>query len=745
MCLLMALVCQVTWAQTGSKFYMRASTTSLSDGNYVLVAMNNKGTGPVIYDPNADGGKYYRCEISTTLAAGDVVSSKYVWTIDVTNDDGVQHITVTNYDDKTKAFPADGAKNLNFTGSGVASLKTEVKTINGVYYIALSSKIVDEGNVVDGHIHTNTPGGNPCLSYWPGYEDGGTCVKFTFYPVDELVGESAPVVVTAINKDRFYTLQCKATDHDTFIKDNGTNINGRSSESSFFVFEPGTEANTYYIKSDVSGKYINADGKAVTVDAEKKTAWVLSTPSHSDGWVTFEDGTSDNFLNNNYTAVAPYLQANYHKDGPGSGNACSLWKLTEYTAEGKLLVEWKESVLPYLGYVGGYPTDLSDEIEAVQTWAEKEAFEAAHKVLAINADTYYRLVCVSPKTGNDGDTSYNTLTFDGEDNLVTRPTDDENWSQLFQFEDAGNGKFYLKNTMANAYLNKIAAGSYRSKVVAKEEACKLSVSLHEGTVIQWRFHNSDSSGNNSDKHCLFAENHPSESVPYACAGWDGGKNSASAWRIVPVNNFAYALTVTDAGYATLFLDCAIAIPSDIKVYIAESIAKGTDSDRLMMTQVTDVLPAETGVIVRAQPGRYGLMKSDVEPSVDVEGNMLKGTTTDKYIEAVSGYDYYVLANKDGVGMYRPVLTNEQFKNNANKAYLEVNLNKFGFEEGESDTTAPGGQLSNRLRFDFGGTTSIQNPEFRIQNSQIVYDLQGRRVENPTKGIYIVGGRKVVIK
>jgi hypothetical protein len=127
---------------------MRASTTSLSDGNYVLVAMNNKGTGPVIYDPNAGGGKYYRCEISTTLAAGDVVSSKYVWTIDVTNDDGVQHITVKNYNDKTKAFPDDGAKNLNFTGSGVASLKTEVKTINGLDYIALSSKIDDEGNVV---------------------------------------------------------------------------------------------------------------------------------------------------------------------------------------------------------------------------------------------------------------------------------------------------------------------------------------------------------------------------------------------------------------------------------------------------------------------------------------------------------------------------------------------------------------------------------------------------------------------
>lgn len=42
-------------------------------------------------------------------------------------------------------------------------------------------------------------------------------------------------------------------------------------------------------------------------------------------------------------------------------------------------------------------------------------------------------------------------------------------------------------------------------------------------------------------------------------------------------------------------------------------------------------------------------------------------------------------------------------------------------------------------------TSIDNSEFIIQNSELIYDLQGRRVENPTKGIYIVNGKRVVIK
>lgn len=44
------------------------------------------------------------------------------------------------------------------------------------------------------------------------------------------------------------------------------------------------------------------------------------------------------------------------------------------------------------------------------------------------------------------------------------------------------------------------------------------------------------------------------------------------------------------------------------------------------------------------------------------------------------------------------------------------------------------------------TTGIENQESTGNRQQtIVYDLQGRRVENPTKGIYIVNGKKTVIK
>ena len=45
----------------------------------------------------------------------------------------------------------------------------------------------------------------------------------------------------------------------------------------------------------------------------------------------------------------------------------------------------------------------------------------------------------------------------------------------------------------------------------------------------------------------------------------------------------------------------------------------------------------------------------------------------------------------------------------------------------------------------GSISSIETSEIKNQGSKIFYDLQGRRVTNPTKGIYIVGGRKIVVQ
>ena len=45
----------------------------------------------------------------------------------------------------------------------------------------------------------------------------------------------------------------------------------------------------------------------------------------------------------------------------------------------------------------------------------------------------------------------------------------------------------------------------------------------------------------------------------------------------------------------------------------------------------------------------------------------------------------------------------------------------------------------------GIESGIDNAQFTIKNSRMNYDLHGRRIESPTKGIYIDGCKKVLIK
>ncbi len=234
-----------------------------------------------------------------------------------------------------------------------------------------------------------------------------------------------------------------------------------------------------------------------------------------------------------------------------------------------------------------------------------------------------------------------------------------------------------------------------------------------------------------------------KSIPlYVPAGSVDAYKAADYWKeftnILSLPN-AYTLTVSSAGYASLFLDYAAAIPEGVKVYIGSKV----EDDRLMMTEVTGVLPANTGVIVRAPKGTYSFVESEDTPA-NVEGNLLSGTATDTRITAATGYVYYVLANKDSVvGMYRPKVTEGTFLNNANKAYLALKLEGLGIFDEEVNTDEEGVQLSIGLRFDFSGTTDIAPSTLNSHPSTLIYDLQGRRVENPTKGIYIINGKKVV--
>ena len=220
----------------------------------------------------------------------------------------------------------------------------------------------------------------------------------------------------------------------------------------------------------------------------------------------------------------------------GTGNYRSNWLLEESNGKYGLQTENKENRLSNHGgtanKMGFYGEKKPDgDGGTAFTWKR------------IMKEGLYRFTCVAPKTGNNGDTNYNTLTYNGGNNLVTAPADAADLNQLFYAEPTGvNNTFYLYVPEAGKYLSKINAGDYRANLVEKkEDACKVDFIDYVGFVGQYKLHNSESDA----LHCLFAENHPNEAIPYACAGWDDGANSPSAWTLVEVSN-PYIVTLEEA-------------------------------------------------------------------------------------------------------------------------------------------------------------------------------------------------------
>ncbi|MBQ2122425.1 MAG: leucine-rich repeat domain-containing protein, partial [Bacteroidaceae bacterium] len=230
-------------------------------------------------------------------------------------------------------------------------------------------------------------------------------------------------------------------------------------------------------------------------------------------------------------------------------------------------------------------------------------------------------------------------------------------------------------------------------------------------------------------------------VPYgaqetyaATAGWNDFTN------IVEMDAPTFDLTVSSAGYATLYLDYAVEIPEGVEVYTAQAI----EGDRLMMDLVEDVLPANTGVLVKAPAGTYTFNYTETEVP-EIADNLFSGSVTTKYVSVPSNKTAFVLSSVDGnVGMYLAKLTDGQFLNNSNKAYLLLSKDKLGISEDEVDTSIGGMQLS--LRFDFNGSTGIDGVQTETSVQGAIYDLYGRKLQSaPTKGLYIINGKKVLVK
>ena len=190
----------------------------------------------------------------------------------------------------------------------------------------------------------------------------------------------------------------------------------------------------------------------------------------------------------------------------------------------------------------------------------------------------------------------------------------------------------------------------------------------------------------------------------------------------------YDITINKYGYATLFLDMPFTMPEGSTAYYCS-----TSGEVAHLLPIEGVVPAHTGVIIEAAPNTtctltYSTSANPAAESIKSD-NQLIGYTEDTEV-TFEDYSYYALnASKDGkVGFYIPkAATETSFTAKAYKAYLQV----------------PKGQGASMFVIQRADDETQIIP-MTTTTDDVTYDLQGRRVAHPTAGIYIKGGKKIVI-
>lgn len=317
-------------------------------------------------------------------------------------------------------------------------------------------------------------------------------------------------------------------------------------------------------------------------------------------------------------------------------------------------------------------------------------------------------------------------------NVITGEVDE---SMVWQFVPTGfSNKFYIKN----------AAGDYLYATNANN-------GLHvdrTSTSSQWTFEENGTDyfamkNAKSSRYCATYKagkdwrSYTSKShVNYA----NGGKlelyrndiSYSNYTTTVETNSLPLRAFDGKNHFATFSSDKAVKFV-DATVY-----AVGVNDDRLILTEVeSKLVPANTGVLLKSAgtEATYSVIGS----APAIENNLLYASVEEGQTTAADGttegYSFFKLSyNQAGenekLGFYWAKENGAPFVSKAGLAYLAVK-------------TADVAAVKGFSLFDM--ETGISKVSGSAAGNGVIYDLQGRRVERAVRGLYIVNGRKVMVK
>ena len=274
---------------------------------------------------------------------------------------------------------------------------------------------------------------------------------------------------------------------------------------------------------------------------------------------------------------------------------------------------------------------------------------------------------------------------------------------LWQFEDAGNGQFYVKNVKTGRYAQACATSA------------EVAITMGDAPVAYVIVNCSDQEG--KDCFGLTSADMNNTAFTDGCIGWNwrndnivqtfaakAGQNHRSFWKFTELE----PQTITTAGYATY---CAT---EDVIILGAQAYKGSIISSFVSLGEVSDV-PAGSAVVLKGN--LFATVAKTA--SSDMTGNVLVPSTG-----ITADGTQYVLANKKGKpGFYKAEIGTTIA---AGKAYISSTAGVKAFYFESDDATGIEETLSNSTL-----------------KGEYIYNLAGQRVSKMQKGINIVNGKKIL--
>ena len=276
--------------------------------------------------------------------------------------------------------------------------------------------------------------------------------------------------------------------------------------------------------------------------------------------------------------------------------------------------------------------------------------------------------------------------------------------------------FYIGVPNNNNGLKQTEDGeTYTNSFAIAEDGSAAIAAVFEGSVMTLRFN----SASNQMRFRYYKNN---------------GQQPVYLFKAVEeVEEETIPVTIGATGYATLFYsDKALEIPEGVTA----SIVTAVEDKVIVFSEIDGIIPAGTGVVLQGEAGDYEFAVVDSDEEAP-EGNLLNGS--DEAAMTEGGDIYYKLTVKNGeVGFYWGAEEGGAFENGAHKAYLALpagasNAKFFVIGKVEGSVVSDGAGLADGIN------------EVQAESNKVYYNLNGVRTNTLRKGIYIVDGKKVVIK